>query len=30
MFIGKVECIHADEDIINEKGDIDYSKIDFI
>jgi flavin reductase (DIM6/NTAB) family NADH-FMN oxidoreductase RutF len=30
MFVGKIECVHADSDIINEKGEIDYSKIDFI
>jgi flavin reductase (DIM6/NTAB) family NADH-FMN oxidoreductase RutF len=30
MFIGKIECVHADSDIIIEKGEIDYSKIDFI
>lgn len=30
MFIGKVEAVHADEPLINEKGDIDFSKIDFI
>ena len=30
MFIGKVEAVHADESLINAKGDIDFSKIDFI
>ncbi|MFA5340815.1 MAG: flavin reductase family protein [Clostridia bacterium] len=30
MFVGRIECIHADENLINEKGEIDYSKIDFI
>ena len=30
MFIGKVEKVHADERIVNEKGQIDYSKLDLI
>lgn len=30
MFIGKVEYIHAKEELINEDGTIDYSKIDFL
>lgn len=30
MFIGKIEYVHADESILNEKGDIDFSQINFI
>lgn len=30
MFIGKVEYIHADENLVDETGNIDYSKIDFL
>ena len=30
MFIGKVEYVHADEKYVNEKGDIDYSKINLL
>lgn len=30
MFIGKVEYVHADESVIDEKGNIDFSKIDYI
>ena len=30
MFIGKVERVHANEDILNEDGTIDFSKVDFI
>ncbi|WP_273327294.1 flavin reductase family protein [Vallitalea guaymasensis] len=30
MFIGKIENINADENIVNEDGSIDYSKLDLI
>ena len=30
MFIGKVEYVHADSDLIGPDGDIDFSKISFI
>ena len=30
MFIGKVEYVHANSDLMNEDGDIDFSKINFI
>ena len=30
MFAGKIEKIHVDKDLVNEKGNIDYSKIDQI
>lgn len=30
MFIGKVEYIHADESIVDEKGNINYSKINLL
>jgi len=30
MFIGKVEYVHADEKYVNEKGDIDYEKINLL
>lgn len=30
MFIGKVEYVHADTSLLNEDGDIDFSKINFI
>ena len=30
MFIGKVEYVHADEKYVNGKGEIDYSKINFL
>ncbi|EOD00006.1 flavin reductase family protein [Caldisalinibacter kiritimatiensis] len=30
MFIGKVEYIHADEDLLDDNGNIDYSKIDLL
>jgi len=30
MFAGKIEKIHVDQDLVNEKGNIDYSKIDQI
>lgn len=30
MFIGKVECVHANVEYVNEKGDIDFSKISLL
>lgn len=30
MFIGKVEYVHADADIVDDEGNIDFSQIDFI
>lgn len=30
MFVGKVEYVHAKEDMVNEKGDIDFQMIDFL
>jgi len=30
MFIGKVVYIHADQELIDDEGKIDYSKIDFL
>jgi len=30
MFVGKVECIHAEESLINENGDIDFSKLELL
>ena len=30
MFIGKVEYVHAEESLLDEKGNIDYSKLDLI
>lgn len=30
MFAGKIEYVHADEKIIDEKGNIDFSKIKFL
>ncbi len=30
MFVGKVEYIHAKEELIDEYGSVDYSKINFI
>ena len=30
MFVGKIEKVHANEDIVDEKGNVDWSKIDFI
>lgn len=30
MFVGKIEKIHVNEDLVNDKGCIDYSKIDQI
>ncbi|NCD00001.1 MAG: flavin reductase family protein [Bacteroidia bacterium] len=30
MFIGKVEYVHANSDILDKDGNIDYAKIDFL
>ena len=30
MFIGKVECVHADENIVDANGVIDFSKLDLL
>lgn len=30
MFIGKIEHVHADSDIVDEEGKIDWSKIEFL
>ncbi len=30
MFIGKIEYVHADESLLNEKGDIDFTQIHFL
>lgn len=30
MFVGKVEYVHADEDLVDAEGNIDFSRIDFI
>lgn len=30
MFVGKIEYVHADGNLVNENGDIDYSKIDLV
>ena len=30
MFVGKVEYVHADGELINNKGDIDFSAIKFL
>lgn len=30
MFVGKVEYIHSKEELINENGTVDYSKIDLL
>ena len=30
MFIGKVEYVHADSELIDEDGNIDFSQINFI
>ncbi|MGI6115158.1 MULTISPECIES: flavin reductase family protein [unclassified Clostridium] len=30
MFIGKIECIHVDDGLLDENGDIDFSKIDLL
>jgi flavin reductase (DIM6/NTAB) family NADH-FMN oxidoreductase RutF len=30
MFVGKVEFVHADEKLMNDKGEINFSKIEFL
>jgi flavin reductase (DIM6/NTAB) family NADH-FMN oxidoreductase RutF len=30
MFVGKIECIHADQEYVKEDGSIDFSKIDLL
>lgn len=30
MFIGKIECVHADENLTDKEGNIDFSQINFI
>lgn len=30
MFVGKVEYVHAKENVVNENGDIDFQMIDFL
>lgn len=30
MFVGKVEYVHADAGLVDEKGNIDFKKIDFL
>lgn len=30
MFIGKVEAVHADSELVNENGEIDFSKINLL
>ena len=30
MFVGKIECVHADAKITDEKGNIDFSRIQFL
>ncbi|ADL05272.1 flavin reductase family protein [Lacrimispora saccharolytica] len=30
MFIGKVEYVHANENLVNEEGNIDFSQINLI
>jgi flavin reductase (DIM6/NTAB) family NADH-FMN oxidoreductase RutF len=30
MFVGKIEYVHADSEIVNSEGNIDYSKISFL
>lgn len=30
MFVGKVEYVHADANLVNEEGNIDFSQINFI
>lgn len=30
MFIGRVEYVHADSEYLNEKGDIEFAKIDWL
>ena len=30
MFVGKIECIHAEQEYVNEDGTIDFGKIDLL
>ncbi len=30
MFAATIEAVHADEDIVNDKGNIDFTKVDFL
>ncbi|RDU25124.1 flavin reductase family protein [Anaerosacchariphilus polymeriproducens] len=30
MFVGKIEYVHADENMVDENGEIDFTKINFI
>lgn len=30
MFVGKIECVHANAEIINDNGNIDFSKLELI
>ena len=30
MFVGKVECVHANEELLNKDGSIDFSKLDLM
>ena len=30
MFVGKIEAVHADTEVLNEKGEIDFSKLDLL
>lgn len=30
MFVGKVEYVHADENLVDEEGNVDYSKINLL
>jgi flavin reductase (DIM6/NTAB) family NADH-FMN oxidoreductase RutF len=30
MFVGKVECVHAEEEIVNPDGTIDFSKLELM
>ena len=30
MFVGKIVAVHADEEFLDEKGNIDFSKLDLL
>ena len=30
MFIGKIEYVHADVDVVDEEGNIDFSQLDLM
>lgn len=30
MFVGRIEYVHADSQLVNEEGDIDFSLVDFL